>query len=101
MIKKEELVKKITKELDINDIPKEEQENIIVGLGENVLKRLVIKIFDEVPKENHEELKTILNSGDMDTAYKFLNEKISNFDDLVSKNIKDTVAEFKKLSKTI
>ncbi len=96
MIKKDELIKKITDELDISDISKEMRDKIITKLGENILKKLTIQVFDEIPKEEHAELKTILESGNMDNAYKFLNDKISNFDDFVSKSAKSTIDEFKK-----
>ncbi len=98
MIKKDELIKKITDELDISDISKEMRDKIITKLGENILKKLTIQVFDEIPKEEHAELKTILESGNMDNAYKFLNDKISNFDDFVSKSAKGTIDEFKKMA---
>lgn len=98
MIKKDELIKKITDELDISDISKEMRDKIITKLGENILKKLTIQVFDEIPKEEHGELKTILGSGNMDNAYKFLNDKISNFDDFVSKSAKSTIDEFKKMA---
>jgi len=98
MIKKEDLIKKITDELSIGGMSKEAQENIITKLGENVLKKLTIDVFDEIPKNEHAEFETVLRSGNMDEAHKFLSEKIPNFDDFVNKSAKNTIEEFKKLA---
>ena len=98
MINKEELIKKIIDELDIAEIPKESQENIIAKLGESVLKKLTIDIFSEIPKNEQAELEKIMKSGNMDEVHKFLDSKIPDFDDFINKSIKNTVNEFKKIS---
>ncbi len=101
MINKEELTKKIIDELDIAEIPKESQENIIAKLGESVLKKLTIDIFSEIPKNERAELENMMKSGNMDETHKFLDSKIPNLDDFVNKSIKNTVDEFKKITSTI
>lgn len=97
MINQEELRNTIIKELRIEQMPQEAQNMIIAKLGENIIKRISIAIFDRVPQERHSELDELSETQNQEGLRTLLNEYIPNVDSFVQEQVQKTITELKQI----
>lgn len=86
------------KELNINDLPKEIQNEIIARLGENIMKRVTMSILEQTPEPEREKLATEIESKDFEALYAHISKNIPDLDDIVSTRTLEVVNEFKNAS---
>lgn len=73
-----------------NDTP-ENQAELLAILGSNATKRVVLALFEALPENLHPDFERFIGGGDMQGLHDFLEEHISDVDELVVKEIR---AEF-------
>lgn len=86
----------ILEEFDLKDLPEESQTQIIQAMTESLLKRITLRIFEELSEEETEEFEKVRESNDADKVESFLREKISNYDEMVE----EVSGEFKEEMKS-
>ncbi len=87
---------KIAAELNIEQYPENLQERIIVSVGENVLKRIVIKMHAFLPEDKHSAFEAEIQAGNMDNIMAFLSIHVPNLDTAVDEIVSAAVNELKE-----
>ncbi|MBI5138827.1 MAG: hypothetical protein HZA95_03460 [Candidatus Vogelbacteria bacterium] len=87
----------IIKELDLGLLSAEKQTEIITGLAEEIMKRVMIMAMERLPAERHADFKSLIG-GDELTIVKFLDENIPEFQKLIDHEVKSAIKEFQELS---
>lgn len=90
---KEYLSKDIFEGLNLDDIPVESRLNLLSKLADVVYLRFVNKLAEIINDDDIEKLEEIIKQGDVDGFQKFLDEKIPNYNEILS----EIIAEEKKL----
>ena len=72
----QELREILIKELGIGELPEEAQDEIVVKLGEVILKSLTVAIFEKLSAEARVEFEKIGAKGDHALIQEFLEENI-------------------------
>jgi galactose-1-phosphate uridylyltransferase len=75
----------LVKELGIDILPKEKQEELLVQMGEVLQQRIVLRIVEEFPEEKKDELLKIFESKDKspDEINAFIESNLPNAEQLV------------------
>ncbi len=81
----------IIEELGLQDLPQEKKEELLVKIGEVLVKRIYLETMERLEKSDQEKLVDLMDSNP-DGIEDFLKEKIPNYEDFV----KNVVDEFKK-----
>ncbi len=72
----------IIEELGLSELPQEKQEELLVKIGEVVMKRIYLETMERLEKEDQEKLVDIMEKNP-DGIEAFLAEKISNYEEFV------------------
>lgn len=94
----DELKKNIEKELGLDKFPETIKGEIISRLGENCLKRATLAILEKLTPEERARFEEIAVTGDYQKSHEYASSKIPDFVNFVQNEIKEEVAEFKRLS---
>ena len=82
----------ILKELEIDQLPEERQEEVLTAMTEAVLKRLMLRLIGAMSEEQRKQFEEIANAGDQAKISQFLEANVPNYET----TIKEEVASFKK-----
>lgn len=76
----------IMKELDLEGLSEERQNEIIIKMGEVVLKKVFIQTVEKLSDEDQVQFEKMLDEKkEPEEVEKFLNEKIPDFEEMVGK----------------
>ena len=93
----EEVKKAFLEEMNIADLPEDQQNELIGKMTEAVLKRIMLEILEKLSAEDRVVYeKMIEENAAPEEMEKFLQEKISNYDKMVEKIVADFKEEMKK-----
>lgn len=81
--------------LDIQNLPAEDQAEIFVRLGENIMKQVIIDINDRVPETIREEFHKLIETGSPEDVVQFLDPIIPDLDTVIQEASEKTIIEFK------
>ncbi|MBI4159642.1 hypothetical protein HY504_00570 [Candidatus Wolfebacteria bacterium] len=90
------LKQNIIKDLGIDLLPEDKQEEVILRIGKLIFQGVLLRVMDLLGDADKDELEKLM-AGDGATpeaVMKFLQQKIPNLDEVV----RDEVTEFKKES---
>ena len=96
-MRNQELRDILIKELGIGELPEEAQDEIVVKLGEVILKSLTIAIFDKLPAEARVEFEKISAKGDHALIQEFLEENIPDMHTLMKEEIRRTLQNYAEM----
>lgn len=91
-----ELREIIVKELGIEILPPQAQDEIIGKLGEIILKSVTVAIYEKLSPEAREEFERIGKENDPELIQRFLDEHVPDMQGLMEEEVKRTLAGFKK-----
>lgn len=77
----------LMKELGIDQAPVEIQDKICERMANIVLRRSVLKAVDSLSDEEAKNINSVLSSGNSEEAIKLLDNKVPNFDKILSEQI--------------
>lgn len=77
----------LIKELGIDRAPLEIQEKIAERMTDIVLRKSILKALEGLSEEEVKNINTGLNSGNTEETIKMLDEKVPNFDKILSEQI--------------
>ena len=77
----------IMKELGIDQASLDVQEKIAERMANIVLKKSILKALEGLSDEDAKKINTGLTSGDIEETIKALDEKVPNFDKILSEQI--------------
>lgn len=87
----------LIKELGIEDLPEEAQDEIVSKLGEVILKSLTASIFEKIPNEARAEFEHIAETNDGERIQSFLTEHIPDLHLLMEEEVRKTLERFAEL----
>lgn len=99
MMNNDELRAMVLQDLDLSDIPKEAQDQLVTQLGEIILQSVVMTILEQLLPGARAEFQEISASGDHDQIQSFLEENVPNVHTLIQEEVEKTVGMFKERSK--
>ena len=88
----QQIQQSIIDELGLSDLPPDEQVKLLTQMTESLLKRITIKVLEQLSETDRAEFEKIQDTGDVAKTDEFLKAKIANYDGVVEQ----VVAEFKE-----
>jgi hypothetical protein len=89
----EQIQQTLLDELGLADLPQDKKEEILIKMTEVVLKRIFIETMENLSEDDREHYKQLVDTNATpDEIEKFLQEKISNYDQMVT-TVLDTFKE--------
>lgn len=86
------LQQNILQELGLQDLPEATQIKLLTQMTESVLKRITVRVLEQLSEQDREEFDKLQASGDAEKVDQFLKAKIPNYEQM----LKEVVAEFKE-----
>lgn len=77
----------LMKELGLDQEPLDVQEELAERMTDIVLRRSILKALENLSEDEVKNINTGLTSGDTGDTIKILNEKVPNFDKILSEQI--------------
>jgi hypothetical protein len=91
------LQRDLSKEFNLSMLSPEDQQKVMVDIGDIIFQRIILRILDELSEEDQVEFDRLLgDSANDDKVYEFLKARM-DFDTIVEEeiaNFKKTSAEF-------
>lgn len=75
------------KELGLENMPVDEQEKLIDRMAKIVNERVILRALDSLTEEETKQINANLISGETEKAMKMVDEKVPNFDVIMSEEI--------------
>lgn len=95
-MRNQELRSILLKELNIENLPEEAQDEVIAGIGDTILKSVTLKIFEELSTEDRKRFEAVSAQGDDDLIQQFLEMAVPNMHILMETEIKKTLQAYKE-----
>ncbi|OHA79493.1 MAG: hypothetical protein A2747_00660 [Candidatus Yonathbacteria bacterium RIFCSPHIGHO2_01_FULL_44_41] len=86
-----ELREILIKELGIDGLPEEAQDEIVAKLGEVILKSLTVAIFEKLSNGARTEFERISAKGDHAMIQEFLEENVPDLHTLMEEEVRRTL----------
>lgn len=87
----------LIKELGIGELPEEAQEEIVVKLGDVILKSLTVAIFEKLSNDARAEFERISAKNDHALIQEFLEENIPDMHTLMEEEVKRTLQNYAEM----
>lgn len=91
-----ELKATLVKDLGISDLPQEAQDQILVSLGDIILRSTTTAIFERLNDEQRMEFERLTADEDPAKIQEFLAKTIPDMPKLMEDEVKKTIARFKQ-----
>lgn len=88
----------LIKELGIDGLPEEAQDEIVAKLGEVILKSLTVAIFEKLPNDARTEFERISAKGDHSLIQEFLEENVPDLHTLMEEEVKKVLESLAETS---
>lgn len=88
----------LIKELGIDGLPEEAQDEIVAKLGEVILKSLTVAIFEKLPSDARTEFERISAKGDHSLIQEFLEENVPDLHTLMEEEVKKVLESLAETS---
>jgi hypothetical protein len=85
----------IIEELGLAELPQEKQDELLVKIGEVVMKRIYLDTMERLEKEDQEKLVELMDKNP-EGVENFLKEKIPDYEEFVKKSVEDFKKELKE-----
>ena len=95
-MKNQEIRAILIKELGVETLPEEAQDEIISKIGDTILKSLTARIFERLSTEDHKKFEIISKTGDDERIQEFLEIAVPNMHSLMEEEIKKTIRLYKE-----
>jgi hypothetical protein len=95
MTQKTILQQTIIEELGLAELSQEKQEELLVKIGEVVLKKIYLETMERLEKEDQEKLVDIMEKNPEGVEV-FLKEKFPDYEEFVKKIVDDFKTELKE-----
>lgn len=93
MIDIQKINQKIVSELNIENLPKQTQDDIIDALGQNILEKVILEVLKKIPEDKRETFDSL---RDPEEIRSFVSTYISDYDAFVQEVMAKEIIVFKK-----
>lgn len=101
MVNTDDINDALIKDLGLEGIPKDVQDEVIARVGENILGKITVTIVEKISPAARQEFDSISEAGDSERMKMFLNAQIPDFDNFVKSEVHKSVLEFKQLAAVV
>lgn len=85
-----QIQKTIIEELELDNLPKEKQDQLLIKMTEAVLNRIFLEIMERLTEADQKDYEKMIDENIApEKLDAFLKEKINNYDEIVAKVIGD------------
>ena len=84
----------LIKELGLEGLPEEAQDEVVTKVGEVILKSLTVAIFEKIPTSARAEFERVSAGGDNERIQSFLDEHVPNLHTLMEEEVKKALQKF-------
>jgi hypothetical protein len=84
-------------ELGIGNLAPNEQEQIIVEVGQNIMKRIIVELMNLLPEDRKDEFVALSDSGDENQMMEFIAGAIPGVDEILKKIVREEIEISKNL----
>lgn len=95
-MRNQELRTILIKELALETLPEEAQDEVISKLGDNILKSLTRRIFERLSSEDRKKFEMISKTGDDERIQEFLEVAVPDMHNIMEEEIKKTIRLYKE-----
>ena len=88
-----ELKQKIIARLGIEELDEQQQQSVLIDIGETILRETVLKLLDIVPAESKQELQDLMTQGDLDALEPFLDKQGIDYANLLQNASESVLAD--------
>lgn len=81
----------ILKELGIDQLPPERQEEILTVMTELLLKRITVRVLENLNAEQRQAFETVTAGGDPERVSDFFSQNVSGYEQIAQ----DEIAKFR------
>ena len=85
----------LLQQLNLKDFTEDEKNELLVQFGDSLLKRLMLRVYDKLTKEEQEEFNNLSDAGDTEKVNQFLESKIPDLDQVRDEEVKGLIEEMK------
>jgi hypothetical protein len=87
----------VARELGLDRLPQEKREELLVQMGELLMKRIFVETMKRIGEENLDEYEKFMETEPgQEEAEKFFVDRIPGYDEMVVKIVEDFKAEMKE-----
>lgn len=86
----------ILKELEIDKLPPEKQEEILTAMTELILKRITLRVLQNFSEKQKEEFDQICSGGDQEKINQFLLVNVPDYERVIQEEIGQFKNEIKE-----
>lgn len=87
----------LLKELDIESLPPQAQQEAIAAVGGPLLQSVILDILEKIPPAQQSAFQQALDAGDQANIEKLIAENIPDAQAFIEQSVAKAVAEFKSL----
>lgn len=91
------LEKNLLVELGIEEETPEIQEQVVSKFTETLIKKIMARIFELLPKEKKDEFLKIQETGDDEKMEIFLKNNIPNFENMMAETVETAKGEYQNI----
>lgn len=95
----DELTKAIAVDLGVNDLPVNQQQELIAQFGEVALKAATLSVVGKLADDKKKEFMRLAEAGDPAALKAFLDREVPGHEDLAKAAVADEVQKFKAFQK--
>lgn len=95
MREEDQLKQELLQELGLEGLPEEKRAELLTAMTESLLKRITVRILEELSEEDREDFDTIRESNDPEQIREFLTNRIEGYDEMVDGVVSDFKEEMK------
>lgn len=96
----DQLLTSIATDLGIDQLPPEEQKQLLTALGDVALKAATLAIINKLSDEDKEQFATFAEAGDAAKLQAFLDEKVPGHEQLAKGAVQQEIEQFKAALKS-
>lgn len=97
MMQYDQIMAELTKELGLGSLPQEKQEELLVKMGELLMKRIFIETMERLGEDGAAEYEQLMEGNpEQSVLENFLNEKIPEYNEFIVKIVQDFKMEMKE-----
>lgn len=92
-----QLQQNILEELGVDQLPPDRQSEILSAITELLLKRLTMKVLENLSAEQQTEFETVCASKDNDRVMNFFKENVPDYENLIETEIGEFRQDMKEV----
>lgn len=96
MITEQDITQRVTEELNLAHLSAEEQDQVLETLGKALQTRVVLALVQEIPAQEHEQLRELIEAGKEGEVRTLIEARVPNANEIVERELTEGLAAYKQ-----